>query len=571
MSRTETNTTHSDDEQSIFNGFDDSDADEDAPVSLHTLHAINNFGATASPVSPLTSICQYENPQTGQRLRRRVHSSSDGGSKRQSKVSGGRPAVNKLVTEDLDSDDQRIVELKNQGYSDNVICKRLAEEGRVRYKPGTVNSRALRIRRMQEKLEDERLDDELSDWHLGEVRMFSVHTRMSMLSLTQDELLEETVETMETQFQYEMQKLIDKRWKGISDLLNPKLEGGKRKYTAVACKERWEALKTNTGLLPIELDPDQEGRKQLRESRITRNKRLRAEAKREVQRVKEAEQKARDEKKRLRNNKMVEKAQAKLEREAEKAEMQRIVAEKKAGKLRKMEERKQAREAWRADIDKKRRIRELEERVYRKITGKSLNRLRRIHGNDDNFRDSIQGLSDDEELDHTGDERDDDEEQIRQTKEVGDMPDLVSDREEDQFLEGTDDDEYEDIESEIEVIQQVKKIQGEYRDTREPTQHHEYAELATLLHARGLPPRGVHESHPELVARLAAMDNLLTSSQVSDLLLPFFDRTKVSKEAKILRLQNHDARNSAAGYSGIKSTDEEFVKGYEGYSGRFRR
>ncbi|MGG6495380.1 UNVERIFIED_CONTAM: hypothetical protein NY603_20895, partial [Bacteroidetes bacterium 56_B9] len=42
----------------------------------------------------------------------------------------------------------------------------------------------------------------------------------------------------------------------------------KRKYTANACQERYEALKNGTALLPIELDDDQEGRRLLREERI---------------------------------------------------------------------------------------------------------------------------------------------------------------------------------------------------------------------------------------------------------------------------------------------------------------
>lgn len=152
-----------------MNGFEESDADEDAPVRLHALHAVDRADGIISRMLLLTFPCQYENPQTGQRLRKRLHSPSDGGSKKRSKIPGGRPAINKLITEDLDSDDQRIMELKRQGYSDPVICDKLVKEGRTRYKPGTVNSRALRIRRMMEKLEDEKLDDELSDWHIGEV------------------------------------------------------------------------------------------------------------------------------------------------------------------------------------------------------------------------------------------------------------------------------------------------------------------------------------------------------------------------------------------------------------------
>lgn len=106
----------------------------------------------------------------------------------------------------------------------------------------------------------------------------------------------------------------------------------------------------------------------VRESRIARNKRLRAGAKQGIQRVKEAEQKGRDEKKRFRNNKIVKKAQAELERKAEKAKTQRIAAKRQASKQRKIKERRQgARPRGRTSMEKSR-IRELKKRVYHKIT-----------------------------------------------------------------------------------------------------------------------------------------------------------------------------------------------------------
>ena len=93
------------------------------------------------------------------------------------------------------------------------------------------------------------------------------------------------------------------------------------------------------------------------------------------------------------------------------------------------------------------------------------------------------------------------------------------------------------------------------------------SELADLLLVRKLPRRGANESHPEVVARLAAADNSLKSSELTDLLKVYFDGKKGSKEAMALRLQKNDAKNSAAGKAGVKSTDDEFKKSYEGYSG----
>lgn len=39
----------------------------------------------------------------------------------------------------------------------------------MRYVPKTISSRWLRLRRLLEQAENDRLDDELSDWHIGEV------------------------------------------------------------------------------------------------------------------------------------------------------------------------------------------------------------------------------------------------------------------------------------------------------------------------------------------------------------------------------------------------------------------
>ena len=94
-------------------------------------------------------------------------------------------------------------------------------------------------------------------------------------------------------------------------------------------------------------------------------------------------------------------------------------------------------------------------------------------------------------------------------------------------------------------------------------------ELETLLFNRKLPRRGGHETHPQLVARLAAADVALAIPELDELLRKFWDKGKGSKVAKIKRLQMHEANASAAGQDGIKAMDPEFKKGYEGYGGEF--
>lgn len=76
----------------------------------------------------------------------------------------------KRIRADYDSDDARIIELKQQSYTDDAVATKLAEEGRMRYKATTVGSRWARLKKLLEEKEDQKLDDELTDWHVEDVR-----------------------------------------------------------------------------------------------------------------------------------------------------------------------------------------------------------------------------------------------------------------------------------------------------------------------------------------------------------------------------------------------------------------
>lgn len=88
------------------------------------------------------------------------------------KVEGGRPALAKKVTADLDSDDELIVRMKNAKYLEKDIAQRLIDEGRVAYNPKTIGTRWARLKKALEQRHDELLDAELSDWHEGDVSLF---------------------------------------------------------------------------------------------------------------------------------------------------------------------------------------------------------------------------------------------------------------------------------------------------------------------------------------------------------------------------------------------------------------
>jgi hypothetical protein len=85
------------------------------------------------------------------------------------KVTGGRPATVKKITADMDSDDELIFAMKNAKYLEKDIAKRLADEGRMKYNAKTIGTRWARLKKAMAKRQDELLDQDLTDWHDGDV------------------------------------------------------------------------------------------------------------------------------------------------------------------------------------------------------------------------------------------------------------------------------------------------------------------------------------------------------------------------------------------------------------------
>ena len=59
--------------------------------------------------------------------------------------------------------------MKRQGYKDTDIAVKLVDEGFTRYKPQTITSRYARIKKTIQSHNEVLLDEELTDWHAGEV------------------------------------------------------------------------------------------------------------------------------------------------------------------------------------------------------------------------------------------------------------------------------------------------------------------------------------------------------------------------------------------------------------------
>ena len=75
----------------------------------------------------------------------------------------------KKVTADLDSDDQMIVNMKAARYQEVEIAERMKAEGRTAYNPKTIGTRWARLKKALSKRQDELLDQDLTDWHDGDV------------------------------------------------------------------------------------------------------------------------------------------------------------------------------------------------------------------------------------------------------------------------------------------------------------------------------------------------------------------------------------------------------------------
>jgi hypothetical protein len=97
-----------------------------------------------------------------------------------------------------------------------------------------------------------------------------------MADMKQDDKLEKAVKEIDKNIEKEIAKLQNKKWAQVASHFAELIS--KKKYTAKLCRERYDSLMDGSAIKPIELDSDQEGRAEMRRTRITTNKRLREDA-----------------------------------------------------------------------------------------------------------------------------------------------------------------------------------------------------------------------------------------------------------------------------------------------------
>ena len=320
-----------------------------------------------------------------------------------------------------------------------------------------------------------------------------------------------------------------------------------KKYTANACKERLDGLLDGSALLPIELDPDQEGRAILRETRIAEAKRRREEAAEAKIRAHEAGRQATAQERLKKLQSKQDKKDQEAANQAKKEAEKRLRQQRAEGKKQEMLVRQFAKQQIQQKRQEKMRLQELENLVYSYYTGTYLQRR---------HRDMVK---------------------------KGDQEDcLSSDSEEDEpayLLEGEEDDASAAVDNSFTAGRKTEsnaagpstKPKISKQTLLNPRSIMTDYELERLLATRGLPRRAAGETHPQLVARLAAADKALSMPDIDNLLQANFLSRKNSHKVKELRLQNYDAKHSEAGQRGVESTDLEFKKSYEGYGGKGAR
>lgn len=96
-------------------------------------------------------------------------------------MAGGKAAVpRKVVASGYDWEDRMILNMKQQGFTNVQIAQKLIAEGGTRYDPKSIGSRWLKMRRVRAQHDEGLLDDDLSDWHIGDVR-FPQHPQADVM------------------------------------------------------------------------------------------------------------------------------------------------------------------------------------------------------------------------------------------------------------------------------------------------------------------------------------------------------------------------------------------------------
>lgn len=384
----------------------------------------------------------------------------------------------------------------------------------------------------------------------------------ALTNIKQDESLEQAVKEIDAKIDKEIAKLRDKKWPQVATHVADLIQ--KKKYTQRLCRERYESLMDGSALTPIELDSDEEGRAELRTTRIATNKRLREEAAAAQEAEEQMRLAARIAKKEARAANVVVRItkaqQKKLDEEKISNMRKQSIAARKAQKA--------IMSNWvaymKVDLRWATRKQNVERRVSNRLLGLPLSYRPSRYNHVDENEAEVEAVA---------------------TIHVPDDPEEV-DLDEDAAAEDEDDDNINDDASTVAASSRCGSVEVEVDDNPTPNKKQRTSsspcsparsskstspkhlapgeatvtnqtrtsprsvmtvdELNVVLVSRDLPRASDSETHEQVVARLCEEDSLSTQSALRTALKASGLSAGGKKEALIERLQMYDASRSAA-------------------------
>ncbi|KAF2745081.1 hypothetical protein M011DRAFT_148590 [Sporormia fimetaria CBS 119925] len=206
----------------------------------------------------------------------------------------------KRVLPDLDSDDEMILSMRDEGYTDAQISYRLKKEGRINYSTQSLGPRVKRVKEVIAAHVDYQLAEGYKEWTLQE-----------------DQCLMQAFEYADIEVRYEIERAMATRFKKTAEYMRRFDKDAI--FSEKAVRERYQALMAGTARIPIDEDDDpNERRKEMEEFRAEREE-VRAKEKEEAER-KKREGEEEEEKKRAALAKRTEAAAKKKKEKREKRE-----------------------------------------------------------------------------------------------------------------------------------------------------------------------------------------------------------------------------------------------------------
>ncbi|KAB2106111.1 hypothetical protein AG0111_0g5821 [Alternaria gaisen] len=186
------------------------------------------------------------------------------------------PAYHKRVSHELDSDDELMMQMREKGFSDRQIADKLAKDGRVRYDQKSISTRIMRIRLAQADNVDFLLKEGYKEWEYAD-----------------DELLIQAHALADIEINYEIERIRAWRFRKVSEYMRRLNKDAL--FSALACRERYNAIIEGTARIPTEVDDDPDARRaEMENFRMTREK-TRNEEKAKQDALEAAEAKAKNE------------------------------------------------------------------------------------------------------------------------------------------------------------------------------------------------------------------------------------------------------------------------------------